>query len=261
MESVNASTGWSKSPFMPDNDLRSLQASNTQLVAAGTSQHLDLNLVTNEGDKVTLSLDARTAAAYASFAQVAVDADGNRSAAAGELSLNFDQQEFTLAVEGDLNEDERREVKQVLKALGKMMQDFIHGHLKPILSKARKLQGLETISGLEAHMAYESQVVVAQQTQVVAVRDPNGASAEKVVPAPASSADISTIKPKAAVVAKHMAHRLKSMKTHRRQAMGSVQAMLGAYRDQAAGLSASAARLIDFIGERLNAEVGATTQA
>ena len=261
MESITVSPGQTIPQLISENEPRSLQVSDTQWAAVRSSQHFDVSLVTNEGDKVTLSLDAQAAAAYAAFEEIDGDAEGSLSYSKGEMSMEFFQQESTLAVEGDLNADEQRDIRQALKALRKMMQDFIEGDLVPMLAKARKLQGLDTISGLEAQMSYESQWVVGRQTQAVAVDEPNGTGTKEAVPAATATPELSAMKPKAAAVAEHMARRLKPMKAHRRRAMHLVHGMLRAYQNQMARMNASAARMIDFISERLSAEVGPETKA
>ena len=256
MESITVSPGQTIPQFMSENEPRPLQVSDTQWAAVRSSQHFDVSLVTNEGDKVTLSLDAQAAAAYAAFEEIDGDAEDGFSYSKGEMSLKFFQQDSALVVEGDLNADEQRDIRQALESLRKMMQDFIEGDLVPMLAKARKLQGLETISGLEAQMTCESQLVVGRQTQAVAVYEPNGTATEESAPAAPATPELSAIKPKAAAVAKHMARRLKPMKAHRRRTMHLVHGMLRAYRNQMARMNTSAARMIDFISERLNAEVG-----
>jgi hypothetical protein len=261
MESINATPMQSLPQCTLDSGLRSMQASNTQWAAISNSEHLDVNLVTEEGDKVTLSLDARDAAAYAAFEQVDADADGSRSYFQGELSVGISQQDFSLAVEGDLNADEQREIRQVLKTLSKMMKNFINGDLKPMLAKAHKLQGLETIAGLEAHMSFERQVVVARQTQTAVVYDPNGAAIEPDAQETHSAPDLSLVKSKADSLAESMAQRFKPPRAHLRRALRLMHRMLRAYRHQMSDLHPSGAGMIDYIRERFNNAVGHSTNA
>ena len=57
----------------PENSLRAWQAERTAVAAVSSSQHMDVQLVTAEGDKVTLSLDAKAAAMYGTFENAAAN--------------------------------------------------------------------------------------------------------------------------------------------------------------------------------------------
>jgi hypothetical protein len=87
------------------------------------------------------------------------------------------EREIQLTVEGELNRQERREIRKVLKTINKMMAQFVQGKLVPMMNKAKKLGGLETIDSLELSMSYERQVLVAQQNQVSVAYDQYGQSA------------------------------------------------------------------------------------
>lgn len=155
---------------------RSLKASQTKLAAISSSRSIDLDLVTEEGDKVTLSIDAKAFAMVTSSGEVGMDENGV-AAQWSEVQAGAVEREIQLTVEGDLNRQERREIRKVLKTINKMMAQFVRGKLAPMMSKAKKLGGLETIDSLELSMSYERQVLVAQQNQVSVAYDHYGQSA------------------------------------------------------------------------------------
>lgn len=171
METVNNPVA-SYNPQEP-NLSRSIQAFRTQLAAASSSRSLDLDLVTEEGDKVTLSIDTQDSAIYAARGEVGMDAE-SLYAQWGEFSGGQFEREVSLTVEGDLNKQERREIRKVIRTIIRMMHNFVQGKLNPMMAKAQKLQGLETIGSLEVEMSYERQVLVAQQTQAAVTYDPSG---------------------------------------------------------------------------------------
>ncbi len=160
-------------------------ASQTRLAAVSGSRSLDLNLVTAEGDKVTLSMDTVASAVYAAHGEVQADAD-TAAVSWGEFSGGQVEREVTLSVEGDLNRAERREIRKVISTINRMMNDFVEGRVKPMVNKASKLTGLENIVSLDLSMSYERIVVVAGQTEMVAGYDPSGAALPE--PAPAGQA-------------------------------------------------------------------------
>jgi hypothetical protein len=133
----------------------SVQAIQTQLAAISSSRSTGLDLVSGEGDKVTLSIDAQAFALVASSDEVELDEDG---IAAQWLALRAGAVErvIQLTVEGKLNRQERREIPKILKTINKMMAQSVQGRLVPMMNKAKKLGGLETIDSLDLSMSMNS---------------------------------------------------------------------------------------------------------
>lgn len=148
----------------PDSSLRSFQASHTDLSLVSSTRHLDLNMVTAEGDKVTLSLDSRLAALSSASEQGQVNDDGRLDFERSRLSIGLYQREMSFTVEGDLNAAELRDIRKVLKTLNKMMNKFVKGELSTLQKQALSLQGLNTVAGLEADLSYNIQTLDARQT-------------------------------------------------------------------------------------------------
>lgn len=150
------------------------QGSQLQLSAVSAGQWLDLSLMTKEGDKVTLSADAKASALHTDFEAMQVGDGDDIYAQWGELSLEQHERDITLTVEGDLNPAERREIHKVLQTINKMMNDFVQGKLAPLMAIAGGLQGLGTIDSLQVSMTFEQQVVAAQQCRTTLAYAPTG---------------------------------------------------------------------------------------
>ncbi|MGD9366865.1 MAG: hypothetical protein PVH87_14280 [Desulfobacteraceae bacterium] len=152
---------------------RSIRASRTQLAAVSGSRSLDLDLVTEEGDKVTLSIDTQASAIYAVHGEVGMD-DEQLYAQWGEFRGRQYEHDVSFTVEGDLNKQERREIRKVIRTINRMMHNFVQGKLNPMMAKTQGLQGLETIGSLAVELSYERQLLVAQQTQAAVTYDQSG---------------------------------------------------------------------------------------
>lgn len=240
------------------------QASQTSLAVVSNSRQLDLNLFTKEGDKVTISLDARSAAMYAQFqqAQGGVDDDGAYvQYGKGELSASLYEREMTFSVEGDLNAEERREIGIVLKTLDKMMHKFVNGRMKPMITKASKLMGLDTIAGLEAKMSYERTTLVAQQSQMNSVYNQRGENEPAAqtshgpqplqIPQSVEAAE-TLLFSEADSVADKMARHIRSAQTPMERLLKFVDKLMNDYRKQAAEMAPKGPRMIDHISDRIN---------
>lgn len=232
-------------------NLRSMQAEQTALAAISTTKSMDVNIVTAEGDKVTISLEAKAASLYGSFQKADMDADGF-SYQKSTLSASLYHREMTFTVEGDLNAAERRDIRKALKSLDHMMNKYVNGHLKPALATARKLQQLDTIAGLEANMSYERQILVARQTKVTAVSEPAAAPAARTVPASASEdSPVLQMTETADAVGDAMAKEVKSLQTPADRMMAFFDQLLEDYRRQMAEFNSLGADMIDRVAGSL----------
>ena len=253
MEPINTTT--ISAPYYPQEPTVqcSAQVSQFQMAAASDSQWLDMSLITKEGDKVTLSIDAKASALYAAFGQAkASDADEG-SARWAELSIGLYEREVTMTVEGDLNRAERREIRKVLKTINKMMKNFIQDKLGPMMAKAGKLQGLHTIDSLQVSMAYERQVVVAQETQAAISYDRYGEASRG--PAVSTNGIELPLKAESESLATNMAQAVTSADAPPDPLREMADELLKAYRDQAARWNPLGGHIMDRIRNLFNAAV------
>jgi len=234
---------------------RSAQVSQFQMAAVSDSQWLDLSLMTKEGDKVTLSVDAKASALYAAFGEAQASDDGEVYARWAELSTGQYEREVTMTVEGDLNRAERREIRNVLKTINKMMKNFMQDKLGPMMTKAGRLQSLHTIDTLQVSMAYEHQVVVAQESQAAISYDRYGEASQgsaasgngTELPLKAESESLATNMAQAVTAADAPADPLREM----------ADELLKAYREQAARWNPLGGHIMDRIRNLFNAAVNA----
>ncbi len=243
---------------------RSIAASRTQLAAMSDSRSLDLNLVTAEGDKVTLSIDTQTSAVYGSYGQVSMEDEKGFASQWGEFSAGQYEREMTITIEGDLNRQERKEIRKVLKTLNKMMHNFVEGKVKPMMAKAGKLNGLKTIDSLEVHMAYERQTLVAQQTQVAVTYDQNGGALDappamnpiSEIPAPPES----SLKQASESLAREMAREAASAKAALEKVVELVDRLFDNHRHGARKWNPMGARIIDNVRDLFKSALGESGQ-
>lgn len=131
-------------------------------------QNAEMTLYTEEGDKVTLSMNNTLQTAFASYTESGGMVGGgimqaNRSAL--QVSETEFQQELGMTVEGDLNEQEQKDIKKAIKAMGRMMKDFMSGDTAKMANRAFKVKGLESVAGLEVSLEYEKSNVTVDRTQ------------------------------------------------------------------------------------------------
>ena len=143
-----------------------------------------MDLVTAEGDKVTLSIDGQSKSLMAGYSESGSNADGTYSRK-GFLMASEEERSMTLTVEGDLNEQEMRDIRKVMKTLKRMMNNFVNDRLKPMMANAKRLKNLDTVAGMEVEMSYSRQTLVAQQTKIETTYNQQGALAAPPAAEPA----------------------------------------------------------------------------
>jgi hypothetical protein len=109
----------------------------------------DITIMTEEGDKVTLSSDIKIDASLTTYNSKALT-NTTYTEYRGKL-FSFDvNRQLDIAVEGDLNDQEKEEIEKVLKAISEMIDDFLTGSKDQSAENAGDFADLTTISNVEA---------------------------------------------------------------------------------------------------------------
>jgi len=123
--------------------------------AASRDEQADVTIVTQEGDRVTLSADRRidlTAAAYGGLAQ----ANGVVVKDRVQLFSVEVGQQIAIQVEGDLNEQEEADIAKIFDALLAMVDDFLNGQPGTRRQVPETFSDLETIAEVSADISVSS---------------------------------------------------------------------------------------------------------
>ena len=126
-------------------------------------QSTDIHIQTADGDKVTLSSDIKfesSAIVYEKQGQTST----SYSQSQGQIISATATSEFELTVEGTLDEQEKKEIKEVLMNLFKMVKDFITGNGATDAEEAQNFADLTTISKVNAEFDIKTSVTVAAQS-------------------------------------------------------------------------------------------------
>ena len=123
------------------------------------SQETDLTIVTKEGDHVTISADSEFRLDFATY-----DSTGRMKGETSRLhaeALSLDSsQEFSISVEGDLNEQEIKDIHNLLQSLDKIMNELVSGRLDQGVTGVEKLGNLGSISSIDATLQVEQSISV-----------------------------------------------------------------------------------------------------
>ncbi|MGE5258145.1 MAG: hypothetical protein ACM3KE_15805 [Hyphomicrobiales bacterium] len=154
-------------------------------------QSADINIVTAEGDKVTLSSDRHSEVTLLTYEHLAYSNSGYE-AEEGQLVDFSEERNVSVSVEGDLNDTEMADIQALLSDLGRMLKGFLTGK-EEIGAEAdtADLSRYGSLSAFEADFEYHATVqAVNIETDRLAVETAGLPQPSESMPATQSAASI-----------------------------------------------------------------------
>lgn len=136
------------------------------------SQETDLTIVTKEGDKVTISADSEISLDFTTY-DSAGRMKGGISRLHSETRSLESSQEFSISVEGDLSEQEIKDIRKVLQSLDEIMNDLQKGRLDQGMTEAEKLGNLGSLSSIDATLQVEQSINLESAVLTSTISAPN----------------------------------------------------------------------------------------
>jgi len=157
MEGVQSCTSPAPRPHDPASTQASYQSSRLNRLSVSEEQQADVDIVTAEGDRVTLSSDYRAAASLATYEHLALSDSGYRHIEAQMLTFQMEQ-EIAVTVEGDLNPQELADIKALLSDLGEMFKEFLTSGGQEPLGVDENFSKLSSLKSVQAQFEYSTSV-------------------------------------------------------------------------------------------------------
>jgi len=165
-------------PYHPNTseqwDFSAYNYSDRQLTQASVSQqqNKDITIFTEDGDRVTISSDQQSQAFYSNYSSFSQQGTSgaysgdtvsqNQSAVFQDERFEYENSRYlSISVDGDLNEQELKDVRNTIKAIDEIMTNLLHGgDITKGIERALSLVSLDSISGIAANYSYENAVSV-----------------------------------------------------------------------------------------------------
>jgi hypothetical protein len=157
MEDVRSSTSPALRPHDPAATQASYQSSRLNWLSVSEEQQADFDIVTAEGDKVTLSSDYRAAATLATYEHLALSDSGYRHTEAQMRDFQMEQ-EIAVTVEGDLNPQELADIKSLISDLGAMFKEFLASGGQESPGIDEEFAKLSSLKSVQAQFEYSASV-------------------------------------------------------------------------------------------------------
>ncbi len=148
--------------------------SDRQLIRVSEShqENKDITIFTEDGDRVTITSNQQSQASYTKYTAIThqnnyadfdnITFDQNRYAMFQDERFEFENsRNFSISVDGDLNEQELKDIRKTIKAIDKIMTDILNGgDITQGVVKAIQLVNLDSISGIAANYRYENAISI-----------------------------------------------------------------------------------------------------
>jgi hypothetical protein len=157
MDCVRSCTSPALRPHDPEATQASYQSSRLNWLSVSEEQQADFDIVTAEGDKVTLSSDYRAAATLATYEHLALSDSGYRQIEAQMLDFQMEQ-EIAVTVEGDLNPQELADIKALISDLGTMFKEFLASGGQESPGIDEDFAKLSSLQSVQAQFEYSASV-------------------------------------------------------------------------------------------------------
>lgn len=124
-----------------------------------TKARAELEITTAEGDRVTLLSQSKLWAAYAGY-----DSQGKLTGTESSVSTNIYQivttNNVAIAVEGNLNEEELADIRNLLQSVEDIFMNFISGDgtMEENLAASLSLDSMTTLSHFDAELKYSQKI-------------------------------------------------------------------------------------------------------
>lgn len=138
------------------------------------SENADITIITDDGDRVTISSDSSMQSSYASYSGLLRSGSSTGKAEGYEFQGQM-RSNFSISIVGDLDSQEYDDIISALKTIDSVMESVSSGNMVDLQSIAEKFGGLDSLSGLSASIQVKESMSYEQAQAVVSgVDEPEG---------------------------------------------------------------------------------------
>ncbi|HVP15390.1 MAG TPA: hypothetical protein VMS88_07585 [Terriglobales bacterium] len=141
----------------------SAPAESGMAVDASSDTEATIVIRTKEGDTVSISLDTETDATYAFYRRT-----GTEGAVRAAALTTSTHNEVSVAVQGDLSQEEISDISHLLRRLGRAIRSLLRGHPSAALRRATAGGHADSLAGFSLDVERSNTLTVVQATAGVA---------------------------------------------------------------------------------------------
>ena len=137
-------------------------------------ENADITIITDDGDRVTISSDTSMESSYASYSGL-VRSGSSKVKAEGYKYQSQLRSNFSMSIVGALDSEEYDDIISALKTIDSVMESVSSGNMVDLQSIAEKFGEIESLSGLRASIQIEESMSYKQvQSEIYETNDQDG---------------------------------------------------------------------------------------
>lgn len=148
-----------KNPFAGQ---EALSATELSRVSVMDQKSVEIKLMTAEGDRITLSVNALFEESYTGYNSRGY-MNGMVTGTRMETFSSFSDRWMSITLEGDLNEEELVDIQRVLAKVESLASDFFRGEIDEAVAKAIQFDDMGSVVNLKANLEYTYSMSIEQQ--------------------------------------------------------------------------------------------------
>lgn len=164
MTTIGTSINTNLDGLKKNNDTGLQVQTNSSSLNVKQDKNAEMELMTKEGDKVTLTFTSQASAGYSNYDQTGRMGDTSWStsmkSAYAETETNI-----SIKIEGDLNKEELRDIMKAAKKLEKAMNKLVNGNADGAVDSLLDAAKGHTISSMESTLSYSRSIEMEKQYQ------------------------------------------------------------------------------------------------
>ena len=130
------------------------------------TENADITIITDDGDRVTISSGRSMEASYSSYSGLLRSGSSLVEAEGYEYQSRM-HNNFSMSISGDLDSEEYEDIISALETIDSVMKSAASGNMADLQSIAEEFGGLESLSGLTASIRMEESMSYEQVRSVV----------------------------------------------------------------------------------------------
>ena len=147
---------------LPQHSTQPSFTTRTNRISAQTQTNTNFSLVTAEGDRVSISTKSASQTTLGTYTFQGFRAGQLVNVQHQEFSASASR-EFQLHIEGDLNEQEEKDIQRFLQSTKNIFQEFLRGDFSAISDNDSGFEELSTLAAAEASLHHSVSVSSVQQ--------------------------------------------------------------------------------------------------
>ncbi len=139
----------------------------TEKIATYQKENADITIITDEGDRVTISANSELDIGCYSYSSL-VNRNGSSQNVQEKSFISKYNSNISFSVDGDLNSQEYEDVLSVLNTIDSIMENALSDGTDPSLGFGEGIDELDSISAIDASLEVEKSITVEKEITIEA---------------------------------------------------------------------------------------------